>query len=127
MFVKLIEVISITQLYENLKGLSLPIKTLYKLNCLKKESDFHLIFYNDNLLKIIEEYAERDDNGELKRSIDGSEILINKEKVRQCQDRINELLNLDIEIPDTFFSIEEFNNIEMTLEEFQGLLPFIKE
>ena len=127
MFIKIIDIISAAQLYENLKKVSLSINTLYKLSRLKKEIDFHLLFYKDNLLKIIEEYGERDDEGKLLKTDDDYGILIKKEKIAICQDKVNDLLNLQIEIPDLFFSLEEFENIEMTLEDFQVLSSFIKE
>jgi hypothetical protein len=44
-----------------------------------------------------------------------------------CQQAIIELENLEIEIPDIRFSIDELGEISLSPEEFESILPFIQE
>ena len=40
--------------------------------------------------------------------------------------KINELQSLEVELPDITFDIEEFGNIELTLDVFNIITPFLK-
>jgi ATP-dependent phosphoenolpyruvate carboxykinase len=44
----------------------------------------------------------------------------------ECSEKINELQNLDVELPDITFDIEDFGNIELTMEVFNIITPFLK-
>ena len=41
--------------------------------------------------------------------------------------KMNELDNLDVELPDTYFGLDDFGDIELTPEEMMVIVPFIKD
>lgn len=110
-----------------IKDEKIPIKTAYKFNKLISILEKELKFYNEELAKIIEQYAEKDENGNPVISEDKTSIQIRKDKINECQEKTEELGNIQFEIEKIFFTIEELNNIKLTILEMRNLMPFIKE
>lgn len=71
------------------------------------------------------EYAELDDKGEIIYSEDGG-MKIKKDKINECQNQIFQLKKMPVSIPDVFFSLEELQDLNLTMEELATFLPFIK-
>jgi hypothetical protein len=87
----------------------------------------HLNFYQDKLKEILLQYGEKDEKGELIPTEDGQGIKLIQETMQEAYDKVAELRNLDIEIPDYKFNLEAFENTELTLMEMNVILPFIEE
>ena len=83
--------------------------------------------YHQKFSEIINEFGKRDENGEFVYSQDGSSIEIIEGRQTECQEKVNELQNLEAEIQDIFFTIDELDGLNLTLYEMNCLLPFIKE
>jgi hypothetical protein len=49
------------------------------------------------------------------------------ETQNECRQKIAELENLDVELPDIKFSVEEFADTTLSLDELQPILPFIED
>ena len=48
------------------------------------------------------------------------------EKIDECRKQIYELENLDIEVPNIKFKIEEFEGLALSMTELNPLMPFIE-
>lgn len=127
MTIKLIQAVNLRQLYPKFKEKVLPIKTTYKISKLFKVIEEESEFYTTNLNKIITDYAEKDENGVPVLTEDGKGVQLKQEDIAKAEQAITELWDLDIEIPDVQFSFDELEPIELTVEEFNYLLPFISE
>ena len=127
MILKLSQAIALPSFCQTIQNTKLPIRTTYKLSQLKRELEFHINFYWENLQKIMQEYADTDENGNIKTTEDGAGILIRQEFIQECTQKVNDLSNLTIEIPDIYFSISDFDNLEISMQAFEAILPFIKE
>lgn len=128
MTITLVQAANLFNFFREIQNLKLPIRTAYKISQLKKELDFHINFYLENLNKITLEYAQIDENGAPCFSGDGQGVLIKTENIQECTKKIEELGNLTVELSDTAsFTLSDFNEIELTLQSFEALLPFIKE
>lgn len=110
-----------------LKDEKIPIRTAYKFNKLIPILEEELKFYNTEFAKIINQYAQKDENGNPILSEDKTSIQIVRDKTEECQEKINELSNIEFEIDKIFFTIEELDNIKLTILEMRILMPFIKE
>ena len=60
--------------------------------------------------------------------VEGMEVVdkIQQEKMAECYFLMTQMNNLDVQIPDIYFTLDELEKLELTLEEMEILLPFIK-
>lgn len=121
------QVVEFQKFYENIKNMKFPLKTAYKLNKLITQVNNEISFYQQKFSEIINEFGKRDESGEFIYSQDGSSIEIVEGRQTECQEKVNELQNLEAEIQDIFFTIDELDGLNLTLYEMNCLLPFIKE
>lgn len=121
------QVVEFQKFYEDIKNMKFPLKTAYKLNKLITQVNNEISFYQQKFSEIINEFGKRDENGEFVYSQDGSSIEIVEGRQTECQEKVNELQNLEAEIQDIFFTIDELDGLNLTLYEMNCLLPFIKE
>lgn len=123
---KLYEVISIQNFYTSVQDAKLPIKTAYKLTRLMRRVEEETQFYQAEFSKIVEEYALKE-NGTYVYSDDMTSIKIIEGKEDECTAKIEELKNLEIDLTDFEFSIEEFSCLDLTVNQMYGILPLIKD
>lgn len=123
---KLYEVLSLQGFYNTIKDKKLPIKTTYKLSKLMRRAEEESQFYSAEFAKIVNLYAKKE-NGELIYSQDGTSIEIIPGKENECNEKILELQNLEVNLDEFSFELEEFEGVDVTLSEMQGILPLIKD
>lgn len=108
------------------EGVNLPLKVAYKLNKLKKSVGAEADFYRDKFGEIIDEYAKKDEDGNLVFSEDGNQILIQEDKIEECDEKLVALQELTVEIDNCGLTIDDFgDNIECTPESLEALMPFL--
>lgn len=123
---KLYEVLSIQNFYNLVRDAKLPIKTTYKLTRLIRRVEEETHFYQTEFAKIVDEYALKE-NGELVYSDDMTSIKIIEGKEDECSAKIVELKNLEIDLSEFKFSIEEFEKLELSINDMYGILPLITD
>lgn len=123
---KMYEILDFSKVYNSVKDEKMSIKTAYKLNKLIKKIEEENNFYNIKFHEIIEQYAEKNDQGEY-QYIDENSIKIKEGKEQECYKKVSELQNLEIETPNITFSIEELGDINLTINTVNMLMPFIEE
>ena len=123
---KLHEVLSIKNFYSSIQDAKLPIKTTYKLTRLMRRVEEEAQFYQVEFAKIVDEYAQKK-NGELVYSDDMTSIKIIEGKEDESSNKILELKNLEIDLSEFNFSIEEFERLNLTINEMYGILPLIND
>lgn len=121
---QVVSVLEVAELFQNQK---LSIKTAYALTKLFSRANEEYKFYKNKLQEIIEKYAQRDENGEKILLDDGKSISIDKDFTDACSKELDELQNFEIEMPELLFSLDDFNGVNLTIEELQPLMPFIKD
>lgn len=121
------QILNFTIFYEAVKSQKLPIKTAYRLTKLAKAIEEEITFYREKIQSIIKEYGEVDENGQPIPTEDGNGVKLRPGTEMECNSAIQELYTMEITLPDITFDIEEFDNVELTTEEFTAILPFIKE
>ena len=104
----------------------LPLKVAYKLNKLKKAVEVEGEFYSNKFQEIVDTYAKKDDNGQIVFSDDGNQIMIQDGKVEECNQALNDLQTLTVEIDNCNLTIDDFgDDIECTPEDLEALMPFL--
>lgn len=104
----------------------LPLKVAYKLNKLKKAIEVEGEFYANKFQEIVNTYGQKDENGNIKFSEDGNQILIKDGMVEECNKALNDLQELTVEIDNCNLTIDDFgDDIQCTPEELEALMPFL--
>lgn len=104
----------------------LPLKVAYKLNKLKKAIEVEGEFYANKFQEIVDTYAKKDENGQVVFSDDGNQIIIQDGKVEECNQALNDLQTLTVEIDNCNLTIDDFgDDIECTPEDLEALMPFL--
>lgn len=101
------------------------IQTQYKILKIKKAIEEELTLTQSLILEVCDEYWEKDENGEIQRNEDGG-IKYKKGKMFDIQRKLNEIDNTEIQLPDIYFSLDELEKLELSLEELQVFMNFIK-
>jgi hypothetical protein len=127
MQLKMQDVLGFVTFYETVKNQKLTMKTAYKLAQLARAVESESTFYRESLSKIIDQYGQKNELGEPIHTEDGTGVKLITGKEEECYKAILELQNVDIELPDIQFDIEEFANIELTVTEMGAILPFLKD
>ena len=107
---------------------TLPLKVAYKLNKIKKAVEVEGEFYSNKFQEIVDEYAKKDENGQLVFSEDGNQIMIRDGLISECNKAIEDLQALTVEINNYNLTIDDFGeDLECTPEELEALMPFLNE
>ena len=121
------QVLDLKSLYEKIKTQTLSISTTYKFSklfsAISKEADF----YSESLNKLIEKYAEKDEEGRPVLLEGGEGVKIQKDFIGAAQEELEELISLKVELPDIQFRIEELEKLNISVDDFHHLLPFVQE
>lgn len=107
------------------KGTNCEINTKYKLlkleRLLKDEFEITNMLLNELSLK----YIELDEKGHPIVNEEGA-MKIQSDKTFQLNKELAEFYTFKIQIPEFFFSLDEFEKTEVSWEELESLIPFIK-
>ena len=121
------QVIAFRNNNEFFSSANLPLKGAYKLNKIRKAVDKEAEFYSEKFQQILEDYAKKDEEGNLVFSEDGNQIMIQDDKIVECNKALEDLQSLEVEI-DTFnLTIEDLGEgIECTPDQLDALMPFME-
>ena len=123
---KMYEILELQNLYNSIANTKLPLKTTYKFTRLMKHAEEEISFYQEKFREIVEEYGVKE-NGEYKLTPDGLSIVITPGKEVECNNKLAELRNLDVQIDGIKFSIEELEGIDISISELSCLMSLIED
>lgn len=103
----------------------MPTKTAYKFMKLLKAIEEEETFFNDKMREIIFEYGKKDENGQPIFLENGNVEIIEGREV-ECNEKVRELESIEVEIPDTKFSIDELEVLELSPRDIYALEPVIE-
>ena len=127
---KMFEVLELQTLYNSIFNVKLPLKTAYKFTRLMKRAESEIEFYQGKFQEIVAEYGEKDENGQYKFTEDGQSIVIIAGKEQECNRKLMELRNLDVEINDIKFTLEDFEKLEelnLSISELACIMSLIED
>lgn len=127
MKISIYKLISILGLENELSNQKFSIKTAYTFSKIFSRAREELEFYQTKYREIISLYGEKDEDGEFVLSENGNIIYIQKDKIEECKDKLNELQNLEVDLPDYKIHLDELDSIKLSTNEISILLPFICE
>ena len=118
------KILAMEEANKNLKSKNHPIKTAYRLLKLAELVSNEAENYRNLFRQILDEYAEKKEDGSYVLSEDGANVIIQKDHIQDANQKVDELNKIDVEIPYTF-DIKDFDNIEISLEELAPLMDLI--
>lgn len=128
MKLKLINLLEINTFYQKIRqNTSLPIKTKFQLNKLYLEILPQVQFYENELNLLIQEYCQRDEQGNPVQTENGIAIL--SDKTNEFSGKIIKLQEMEVETNSYSFSINDFEVIsnEVSPEDILALMPYLIE
>ena len=123
---KMYSITDLPTFFNKVKSQKLPFKTSYKVALFMQEVQKHIDFYQESFRNLLQEYGKKDENGNVKPTEDGQGVLLAEETMNEAYAKLAELRDLDVELPDTKFSPDDFDNVEISPEEMIILMPFIE-
>ena len=106
---------------------SIPVKVLYKINKLAKAVQEEKDFFQNEMEKLINTYGERDEQNQLIILEGGKSVKIDENRLQECQNKVNELYLLEVELPDIKFKLEDFEGCGLTLEDINVISLFVED
>ena len=126
MTLKMYQILDFPILFQKMKSQKLPFKSAYRLTLLSQEIQKHIDFYQNSFKELLVEYSKKDENGNVMPTEDGQGVLLVEETMNEAYQKLAELRDLDVELPDTKFFVDEFDKIELAPEELINIMPFIE-
>lgn len=127
MKIRLSQIIALSPVYADIKATVLPPLTAYKFTKFFNSVQENATFYSNELNKIINEYAEKDADGNVVPLENGDGVKLQHDKIKEAQIAISDLMNLMVDVVDIKFSFAELEKVKLSLEQFELFLPFIAD
>ena len=127
MVIELSKILAFPNFYNQIRKEKVPFKTAHQLFQLNQEIEPHISFYYEKANEIILEFGEKNSKNELITTQDGSGIKIKQEETENCRNKFKELENIKVQVSDYSFSLEDFSCLQLSLNELEGIIPFIKK
>lgn len=103
----------------------IPLKGAYKINKIKKNVGKEADFYREKFQGIVDKYAKKNEDGSPQFSADGDQILIQEDKIEECNKALEELQSLEVEVENYNLALEDLGEgVEITPDKLEALMPF---
>lgn len=127
MLTKITSFQNFTTFYDFVKDKPIPLKTAYRLAKLAKIAEENISFYREKFQALLNTYGEKDENGNYVYTEDNNGIRLKPETQNEFAEKMNELENLEVEVADIKFNIDEFDGLEIPPATLIPILPFIND
>lgn len=127
MVLKMKEIIAFENIMAELTDLKLPPKVAYKISKIIKKVDVELKTFYEMRMRIVQEYAEKDENGQLVL-VGNDAAKIREDGMTDCNRELEELLDVSIQFDDGLrMSIDSFGDKDISLVLLHVLDPFLSD
>lgn len=109
---------------EKIKSKTFSIETQYKFLKLSKIIDSEIEIFEEQRKMLIENFGERDEAGNFVVEDGGIKIKVDSQE--ECEKKVRELNEMQVQFPDMYFSLPELEPLDLTLEDLLFLDQFIK-
>lgn len=119
------ELVQIGNLCEKFSNRVVSARLAYKLAKLSKAISEDINFYQEKYIEYLEMFGERDENGDFVSNKGNIKIISGLEQ--ECKEKFNELNSIEVEIPNIKFSLEELEQLNMTMKDMLVFDLFVDE
>lgn len=124
--IKLSKLIDSINVLKELAGKPVRGRTAYQLGKIIKQVDEEFALFNDARLKLIQQYAAKDENGQYKMDANNQHTF-EGENLTKFMKEINSLLDTDVELAASTVKLEDLEELAFTPAQMVQLDAFIEE
>lgn len=106
------------------KNITCSISLKYRILKIEQAMSTEVALTKQLIDELILKYAEVDEKGN--PIIENGGVSIKKDEVAEVQQEISDFYEITCSIPDTYFTIEELETLELDWKEAESLLPLVK-
>lgn len=104
------------------------VKLAYWIMKFLKKSEQEETFYYDKYRELLNEFAKRDENGEIMRRPDApDQILLIPERIEEYRSKVAELENTEVDVPDVRLTLGLLGELKLSAQEVYSLDELIVE
>ena len=120
------EVVDFNTFYQKNKDKKFPFKVGYRLNCIYNQLKPTIEYYQETLRNTILEYSKKDEDGKPVFSEDGERIIIIPDKIQECNEKLEELSKVEVDIDFKPINADEIADSlgELSMQEIQAIMLF---
>lgn len=127
MTLKMSNIIALKGVCENLKSQKTSVKTAYKISKILNAVEKEFEFYQTKFSEIVNEYSEKDENGQLVLINDGQGVKIQPGKISEAQTKMVELEAIEVDLTISPLALDELEGLEISISDMQTLSYIIEE
>ena len=127
MTLKMSNIIALKGVCENLKSQKTSVKTAYKISKILSAVEKEFEFYQTKFTEIINEYSEKDENGQPVLINDGQGVKIQPDKISEAQIKMVELEAIEVDLTASPLTLDELEGLEISISDMQTLSYIIEE
>lgn len=120
------EILKSADVLNDLVARQLKAKTAYHVARLAREVNREAQLFEEERTKLVEKYAEKDENNKLKIGENGN-ISVAKENLENYVKEITELTKSEIELNVEPLELSDLGEEDFTAQQMENLMAFIKE
>lgn len=123
---KLRNIVECADIMRELSTKSLKGRVAFRVARLLRELEKEFTLFNEKRMDLIKEYAQKDENGEMKSDENGN-VTLDQDRLTEFYQSLDDLLNADVEINAEKIDAEDLGDVEFTPTQIISLEPFINE
>ena len=124
--IQLNDVVNATETFSKIMQQSFKGSLAFKIARLARELDKEMQTFNTERQKLVQKYAEKDEDGELKVDENGN-VKFDNSKIQEINEEFNSLLNTELEINADKLPIDSIDAFEITPQEMLQIEKFFDE
>lgn len=123
---KLSNIVESADIMRELSNKTLKSRAAFKVARLLRELEKEFTLFNEKRMELIKEYAQKDENGEIK-SDDKGNVTLDNDRLTEFYQCLEELLNTEVEINADKIDLADLGDTVFTPAQVISLEAFIEE
>lgn len=125
MILKAREIKSLSETMDTLLPLQLKMPFAYEVASIAREVRENNFMINAMRQEIVERFAERDDNGQIRINQEDGTVEVQEGKYAELNAELDKLMNRDIELNSNKIKLVDIKDLDLTVGQISALIPLI--
>lgn len=125
MILKAREIKNLSETMDTLLPLQLKMPFAYEVASIAREVRENNFMINAMRQEIVERFAERDDNGQMRINQEDGTVEVQEGKYAELNAELDKLMNRDIELNSNKIKLVDIKDLDLTVGQISALIPLI--
>ena len=125
MILKAREIKNLSETMDTLLPLQLKMPFAYEVASIAREVRENNFMINAMKQEIVERFAERDDNGQIRVNQEDGTVEVQEGKYAELNSELDKLMNRDIELKSNKIKLVDIKDLDLTVGQISALIPLI--